>query len=784
MNKRHLVITLVIVLVCLNWFRNVLAQDLDQLSDADRIELLDKIVEQKAKVKGTSSYRTPPIFDSESDEAEAGRDLFGAETDSLAEEAVEPEDTVSLLPELTAFEDLRPFGLDMFQGPSEFSPPDDIASSPDYRLGPGDNLIVTLWGQVEKEYVLTIDREGKIFVPRVGEVVAWGKSLREFRVDLKDRFGRIYGDFKMNISLGKIRSIRVYLTGEVERPGAYTVTSLTSLFNALYLAGGPGENGSMRKIQLKRSGKTVGQVDLYKFLLEGNNASDYSLETGDAIHVPIVGPRVAVRGAVRREAVYELKGSQTASEIIRLAGGATAEAYLSRVMLERIAQRDEWEVLDIDLTHADAEQKVSYQMFDGDRLTVYSVSQIRNNMVSVFGQVIHPGYFERNDSSRVSDLIERARLQEYDVYFERANLFRRHADWRSEVIAVDLNQVMLGSAEADILLQDGDSLHVYAISEVNWERYVYIEGKVKAPGQYPLYDGMTVEDLIFLAGSVNRGASMVRAEIARFDSLGNVVLHRVDLGDLAARRTVLTEDDRVYIRQIPRWQLHRTIELEGEVEYPGEYILSHRNETLFDLITRAGGLTDLAFPQGTVLERRSITNSLERMKIPQLLERSSPVIQDSLGHFTRTVLVEFDSESMNRIVLDVESLLATNGEIGNVTLEPGDRIFVPTRPSGISVLGAVGSNGTINFHEKKNVEYYVKRAGNFTSESNKKGVRLIKANGEVFSGKGALKQRVHMGDVVVVPTKIHRRRNWTQTVATVLTTTTGVLTTILLIDRL
>ena len=201
---------------------------------------------------------------------------------------------------MTAFEDLRPFGTELFAGPREVSPPDDIAAADDYILGPGDNLVVSLWGQVEKEYVLTIDREGKVFIPKVGSLIAWGKALGEFQEQMRRELSRVYGDFHLGMSLGKIRSIRIYLTGEVRRPGAYTVSSLTSLFNALYLAGGPNEHGSMRQIRLMRNGKQVAEVDLYKFLLAGDNSSDVRLESGDAIFVPVVGPRVAIRGKVRR----------------------------------------------------------------------------------------------------------------------------------------------------------------------------------------------------------------------------------------------------------------------------------------------------------------------------------------------------------------------------------------------------------------------------------------------------------------------------------------------------
>jgi len=778
MAKRIFLILLIIILVCISWFTHLKAQDLSKLSDEEKAVLIGKFSREKTPTpEVTEVYHSAPIFDSAADSLTALPEPVQTSKTPLEQE--EP-----AADSLTAFEDLKPFGLELFAGPREAAPPNDIASASDYILGPGDNVNISLWGQVESEYVLTIDREGKVFIPKLGEVVAWGQTLSAFREHVQREMSAIYSDFGMSVALGKIRSIRVYLTGEVNYPGAYTVSSLTSLFNALYLAGGPNSHGSMRQIRLMRNGRQVAEVDLYKFLLQGDNSADARLESGDAIFVPISGPRVAIRGKVRREAVYELRGDESAFDLLRLAGGAAADAYLERVMLERVSGQDDWELVDVNLTNDNPVDTCSALLEDGDRLTVYSIFEMKRNMVAVFGQVRHPGYFERTDTTRLSGLIDRAKLQPYDVYLERANLFRKHDDMRREVIPVDLNGVLAGGAADSLTLQDGDSLHVYAITNVTWDKYVYIEGNVKRPGRYQLYENMTVEDLVFLAGSLKRGASLVRAEIAHIDSVGDVRLTAVDLTDRASRSITLNEDDRVYVRRLPNWQLHRTVRIEGEVMYPGEYVLTSREETLYSLLQRAGGLTELAFPRGTVFERTSVGDNLDRMQIPKVMKRSSPLVQDTLGNLSRTVLFEYDGESMNRIVLDVDRMLASRGTCCDVMLEPGDRIYVPPTPSGISVLGAVGANGTLNFQDGKKVRYYVDRAGDFTSEADKKGLRLIRANGEVLSGGGTMKKHVELGDVIVVPTKIHKEKNLTKTVTTTLSAVTGVLTTVLLIDRL
>ncbi|MBD3403535.1 hypothetical protein GF420_11615 [candidate division GN15 bacterium] len=782
MRKLLLLLLLVIILVSLDWFVRLHAQDLLSLTPQQREQLLREYQSQQGSTPRItpdkqSGYHSPTIYDTVPTPLMPDSMSMYGDTSGLRSGSQELPD------QLTSFDQLAPFGLELFRGPRESTPPADIAASRDYILGPGDQLIIYLWGRAEQEYNLTIDREGKVFIPKVGSLPAWGKTVEEFERYAAQQFGRVFSDFNLTVSLGRIRSIRIYLTGEVRNPGAYTVSSLTSLFNALYLAGGPTASGSMRAIRLMRSGEPVAEVDLYRFLLHGDNSSDVRLESGDAIFVPVAGDRVAIRGEVRREAIYELRGDETAHDLLELAGGATAEAHLDRVMLERINDAGEWEVIDLALAEDTVESvRVDTSLTDGDRVTVYSIFEAKRNMVAVFGHVKHPGYYERRDSTMVSDLIDRGRLQEYDVYYDRANLFRRHSNWRTEVIPVNLREVIAG--DGDIVLRDRDSLHVYAIDDVTWEKHVYIEGEVARPGEYPLYEDMTIHDLIFLAGSFTRSAATLQAELARFDEQGQVSLRTVSLSRTNASATTLKENDRVYIRRIPEWQLHRTVTLTGEIRFPGEYVLADRSETLYQILNRAGGFTRNAFPIGTVLERQTIGQSLERLRVPTLLERSNPIVVDSLGNVHKEVMFDYQPDAVNRIIIDMETIIASDGRIGDVVLEPGDRVFVPAIPSGISVMGAVGANGTIKFAPGQKVKDYIERAGNFTPQSDKGNTRLIRANGEVYAGGGILGKRVNLGDVIVVPSKIEKESNWLKTFTTAITATTGVLTTVLLIDKL
>ncbi|RKX29984.1 MAG: hypothetical protein DRP47_00345 [Candidatus Zixiibacteriota bacterium] len=781
MKKILVIIVLVIVLISLNWFKVLLAQDISSLSK-EQIKLLYQKSRSAGEIgSGTDYYQTPHIFPQQSDIAE--KKLPKNETPVTQDNAVQTITTnnnKNTANGIVPFEKLQPFGLNLFGNPSDIDPSIDIASANDYVLGPGDNIIIYLWGRVEREYNLTIDREGKVFLPKAGDLVAWGITLEQFTDRVRDRLSTVYSEFDLTVSLGKIRSMRIYVTGEVIRPGAYTVPSLTSVLNVLFTAGGPNQRGSLRNIKVMRSGNPVAEIDLYDFLLKGDNSNDIRLQTGDAVFVPVAGARAAIRGEVNRSAIFELTGGETVSQLLKLAGRPTPEAYLDRVMLERIDTNGEWQVLDLNLKSDENRNEV---LHDGDRITVYSIFDVRQNMVSVFGKVKHPGYYERNDSTRVSDLLERGQLQRNDVYLPRADIFRRYSNHRIEVIPISLEAVLAGDQTTNIVLQDQDSLHIYSIDEIECDRYVFIEGEIKKPGRYPLYKEMTVEDLIFLAGSFNREADIHRAEMARIDSTGNVALMYLSLEDHRQITTELQRDDHLYIRRIPEWQPKSSIVVEGEVAFPGEYWLTSRNETLYDVIQRCGGFTPSAFPQGIILKRSSIGQNLGQLDITDKLQRTNNIVEDSLGHKLETQTFDYNLTSVNRIIIDIDLILSSKGQRGDIILEPGDKITVPFKPAGISIIGAIASNGTISYQKGSKVKSYIERAGGFTRQADKKETRLIRARGEVLSG-GVLGKKVELGDVIVVPGRIQKDRNWLKTMTTMLTATTGILTSVYLISKL
>ncbi|MFQ5608520.1 MAG: SLBB domain-containing protein, partial [Candidatus Zixiibacteriota bacterium] len=442
--KKALFWIIILILVSVTWFRPLIAETLssEQIEELKKNpELYHQFLQQKGR-KAPNRYTTPDIF-------ERGEgDTLGL--DSLEMSVGLPATDRERNDGASAFNDggsLRPFGLEMFERTGQLAAPIEIANSGNYLLGPGDNLLIYLWGKVEREFNLTIDRQGKLFVPPIGEVVAWGQSLDDFRDRLRDRFRSVYSDFRLNVTLGKIRSIRVYLIGEVKSPGAYTVSSLTTFFNALYQAGGPTERGSLRHIKLLRDGTLLRQIDLYDLLLRGDNSLDITLRSGDAVFVPVVKAQASVTGEVKRPAIYELLGDETVADLLELAGGKTAIGYLRQLSLERVADGNEPKLIDINLDPESSDSNRDFLVLGGDRMTVHSMYDVRRNYVAVGGMVKHPGRFEREDGLTLPGLIERAELRPEDVYQPRLNLFRTHPDNRHEVINVSL-QDLLNNPEA------------------------------------------------------------------------------------------------------------------------------------------------------------------------------------------------------------------------------------------------------------------------------------------------------------------------------------------------
>jgi len=457
--------------------------------------------EAKAELK----EKTVPTFE-EASGVFADSILIGSIGDSLVYQVV-----LKPLPK-----ELTLFGSDIFSaGPQAVSPIESqVTVPPDFVLGPGDSLTLYLWGGVEGKYGLRVNSEGSIFIPRVGEVSAWGRTMDELKAELKRRLDKIFSNFHMSLVMEKIRSIRVYVMGEVKRPDDYVVPALYTAFNVLYLAGGPNDRGSYRNISIIRGGKTVATYDLYDFLMRGDRKKDVRLQQEDVILVPLAKIQVSIRGEVKRPGIYQLKGGERIMDVIELAGGLTPKAHLGRVMVDRVSPNKRREIIDLNLADGDLE-KNNILVQDRDDISIFPIYPRREQVVWVQGAVKYPGAYQLEPGMRVSDLVrDKGKLMD-EVYMERADLVRTLPSGRKRVIPINLGKALKSDPKEDVLLENKDRLTVYSYWDKHRRKTVSITGEVRNPGIYELKEGYRLSDLLFEAGPLLRSAYRLRAEIAR-----------------------------------------------------------------------------------------------------------------------------------------------------------------------------------------------------------------------------------------------------------------------------
>jgi len=618
------------------------------------------------------------------------------------------------------------FGRALFRrATTQFDPPVLGPVDAGYRLGPGDEVYVIVTGAVEVAHVLKVGRDGTLVVPDVGAFVVNGLTLGDLENQLYARASQVYAGLgrgrgspsHLQVSLGRLRTIQVYVIGDVERPGGYQVSSLATVFHALYKAGGPSRVGSFRDIQVRRGG-TSQHVDLYDYLLRGDAANDLRLEQGDMVFVPPVGSQVKVTGAVKRPATYEVKPTETVRDAILLAGGPLATAALSQVHVDRIlplAQRKpglERVALDVSLDEALQPSAVPIPLNDGDRIRVGAVGTEQKNRIVLTGDLRHPGTFEWTPGTTLWGVLGRADGLRDAAYLARAHIFRldeRNATRR--LISASLAMDSLGRPEADVPLMDRDSVVVYSRERLRTREYVQIGGYVKKPGTYPLSEGMTVKDLILVAGGFAEGAYGLEAYVGRFqdgagaeDSTARAVRVRLEgdkgspprpgAGDVpewtpGADDFVLQNRDNVQVRRAPWFEPPTKVAVTGEVRFPGIYVLETRKERLADVVTKAGGLTPEGYAPGAQLFRHG----------------------DPVG-------------------VDLPGALRSGGSRADVVLEPGDSINVPRYEGTVEVMGAVAFRSRVLYRPGADLGYYVDRAGGYSSTADRDRVSVMRQNGE------------------------------------------------------
>jgi polysaccharide export outer membrane protein len=701
---------------------------------------------------------------------------------------------------------LTPFGYDMFRDLAlTFFPATDVPVPADYTVGPGDEVRIQLYGKQNSVQNFLVSREGEINVPEIGPVVVAGLRFTELRELIAERVAEEMIGVSASVTLGQVRGIRVFVLGDVERPGSYLVTGLSTMMNALFVGGGVSESGSLRNVQLKRGGRTIQALDVYDLLLRGDSSRDARLQSNDVLFVPPRGPTVAVAGEVQRPAIYELDGEGTIDEILKLAGGLTATAYAGSVRVERVDTAGGRAVHTLDVgTPAGRTAAVR----NGDRVTVATLPEdVLTEHVTLAGHVQRPGPYEWRRGMRLSDFVRSVNDLKPDAD-RRYVLIQRHSDLTGPV------QVFSANLEAalaqpggpdDPLLQSLDEVTVFdrgsgrvsVIAPVlrrlrqqatfgSPAREVEIGGMVHAPGTYPLEDGMRVSDLIRAGGDLNESAYGLSAEVTRYQidsgtrrviDLQEVDLAAVLAGDPGAD-IELAPFDQISIRQVSQWRRKGSVTLTGEVQFPGTYAIEP-GEKLSSVLARAGGMTPLAFPQGSVFLRDDLKER-EREQINRLVTRletdlatmmlragqaaaiqgvrapdqSIAVGQSILGQLRK-------AEPLGRLVIDLPGLLAGDAAL-DVALRDGDRLLVPEVKQEVMVLGEVQYATSHLLKAGLKRDDYVSASGGTTVNADEDRIYVVRANGSVVGGNGShwfshgTNVEIAPGDAIVVPLDVDR----------------------------
>lgn len=683
------------------------------------------------------------------------------------------------------------FGYELFdQASDSFQSDSELPVPTDYVLGPGDKVQVQLFGKENRRLSLTVTRDGTLQFPQLGPISVAGMSFDEVQEMLQTEVAESMIGVEASVTMGTLRSIQVFVLGDVRRPGSYTVSSMSTVTNALFTGGGIRETGSLRTVQLKRTGQLVTTLDLYDLLLRGDTSNDLRLQPGDVVFVPPVGKTVSISGEVVRPATYELVGSSTVAELIKLGGGLLPTAYTQEASLERVRGQADRTVATLNLSKPSG---TSTSVQTGDHLRVFSVFDRAENVVVLTGALERPGLIEWNDSMRLVDAIP-------DLHRLKPNadrdyvLIRREtgAERRIETISAHLSDALNDpQSPENILLRSRDQIFVFTVDGKREEllrpvldqleqqgsmmqnaQVVEIVGRVKSPGVYPLTAPMPVVELLRAAGGGTDDAYPREIEITRRSvregQRREITRVMVDLSDPQAAMTPLWPYDIVNVRPIEGWNKSEVVTVSGEVRLPGSYVIQP-NETMDSVIRRAGGFTEQAYLQGTVFSREEIRQRQQeelqrqgkrlRAELLQVqLDYRGPDKADidvdrvrQLGALLSEELS--DAEALGRIVIDMRSALT--GE-KPVILRGGDTVTVPRQPSEVTVLGEVNYPTTHLYQQNYSYKDYLRLSGGFSSRADKSSAFVVRINGEVLALASA--DEVRPGDVVIVPFRVDRGR--------------------------
>lgn len=632
----------------------------------------------------------------------------------------------------------RVFGAELFNNSNiSFEPDLRIPTPANYQLGPDDQLVIDVFGVNQTQQAPTVTPEGYIKLNYIGPVYVNGLTVEEARNRIIAKLAQVYpairsGGTKVQISLGAIRTIKVTLLGAVKKPGTYSLPSVASLFNALYSSGGPDQFGSFRSIELIRNNKVVEKVDIYRFLLNGDQSQNLRLQDQDVIRIPVAKTKVQVIGEVKRQGIFELLPGETLGKLINdYNGGFQKTAYTANIRSERITDREK-QLIDISKENIN-----SFLPQDGDVFTVDRILDRYANAVSISGAVFRPGKYSLREGMKISDLLARADGLKEDVYTERALLYRLKEDQSKEVVAINLTDV-LRDGSSNIMLRKDDHLIVSSVFELKDEYPVTIAGAVRKPATYTYRGGMSLKDLILQAGGLTDEASLGNIQVSRRKttvdpndptaSLSDVSIFSMDTIGLSVDQQDfrLQPFDIVSVKTNPFKRPLEQVVIEGQVLYPGPYTLLERQERLSSLLARAGSTLVEANISGASLRRLKRDVAVDKGAIGKMAEQA----KDSTGILTAAV-----DESYDFIALDLASALADPGGNSDIFLQDGDVITIPRKDEMVNIEGEVLHPVKINYEPGKKMRHYINAAGGFVGSANKNKLFVVYANGKAARTK-------------------------------------------------
>jgi polysaccharide biosynthesis/export protein len=635
------------------------------------------------------------------------------------------------------------FGYNIFNFPaSTFAPVLNVPTPQSYPLGPGDEVNLTMWGQSQLYLQLMVNREGEVVVPNVGPVVAQGLTIAQLKAILVSRMSSYYSGLRgggrgadtwIDLSLGKLRSMQIFVLGEVKKPGGYAVSSMSTALLGLYVAGGPTINGSLREIQIMRDNNVVSTIDFYDFALRGDKSKDVRLQDGDVVFVKPAGKRVALAGRVIRPAIYELKKGETLADLVTLAGGLQATSYTDRVHVERIIPFNERKkymknILDIDVKLASVEelQHSPFPLEDGDIVSIMKINEFYQNRVTISGNVRKPGVFELSDGMRVRDLVTLADGYLPDTFEDRGNILRTLPDQRRQVIAFNLSKAMEGDSLNNPLLASLDEVTIYNKKYFFPDHPVTIGGAVRKPGTMLRAEHMKVADLLVLAGGLTENAKPEEIVVTRMDTTSESVFSQSFVVNSTSEYWQsgkgadfeLKDFDYVFVPTNPHYHTAKLVYVTGEVMYPGTYAILQDGERLASIIKRAGGLKQSAYVDGARLVR------------------------------------QFGGAGL--VPVDFKAAMEDEKDAANIEVVEGDQIMIDKNPRVVYVRGEVGVPSAVVFEPGASLDYYLDQAGGVKDAGDETHAIVIQPNGRKWKSSWFFEpnSEILAGATITVPAKV------------------------------